>query len=323
MIVSSHFWKRSADIRVTEPNLFPPSLNGCEGALSGSGRWRLMSAASQGSVKEAASPLLSIVPSADRADVAVAPAKAKSRGSFEFKFLIDEGRAADIMAWAREHLDADPHADPELGDGYRVNSLYLDTPHFDVYQRADSFRQRKYRLRRYGSEGLVWCELKRKRRGLVRKRRVSVEEADLALRLTSMDEADWEGDWFRSQLDVQCLRPVCQVTYQRFARMRATDEGPVRLTIDSRLTGRLAHEWRVPSSPLDEASQLGGIPLLNDQRILELKFRGAMPLLFRRLVEEQQLQVTSFSKYRTSVEECVPFDWLTGDEAEGTGEQPV
>ena len=62
------------------------------------------------------------------------------------------------------------------------------------------------------SHPLVWCELKRKRKGLVRKRRVSVNELDLALRLTSMNEADWEGDWFRSQLDLQCLRPVCQVT---------------------------------------------------------------------------------------------------------------
>ena len=153
---------------------------------------------------------------------------------------------------------------------------------------------------------------------VVRKRRVGVDDADLALRLTSMDGADWEGGWFRDRLDQQCLRPVCQVTYQRFARMKATDEGTVRLTIDSRLTGRLAHEWQVPSSPLDEASQPGGIPLLKDQRILELKFRGAMPVQFRRLIEEQQLQVTSFSKYRTSVEGCVPLDWLSGETTRGT-----
>ncbi|MEK6257492.1 MAG: polyphosphate polymerase domain-containing protein [Planctomycetota bacterium] len=314
----SRFWNRSTDNRVTEPNLLPPLLNGGEGVPSGSGRWRLMPVTSQGLGNGAVSPLLSVVPQTDLADIAAVPARARSRGTFELKFLIDEDRAADIMAWARERLDADPHADPELGDGYHVNSLYLDTPHFDVYHRADSFRQRKYRLRRYGSEGLVWCELKRKRKDLVRKRRVSVDEADLALRLTSMNEADWEGGWFRSQLDRQCLRPVCQVTYQRFARMRATGEGPVRLTIDSRLTARLAHEWRVPSSPLDEVSQPTGVPLLTEQQILELKFRGAMPVLFRRLVEEQQLQVTSFSKYRTSVEECVPLDWLSGDTERGT-----
>jgi VTC domain-containing protein len=317
MIMRSDRWKQSADARRFEPEANPP--NGCEGSLSDSGRWRFTTATLQGTASQVIAPHISIVPQADLAISAIeTPGRSKSRGTFELKFLIDEGRAADIMAWAREHLDADPHADPKLGDGYHVNSLYLDTPHFDVYHRADAFRQRKYRLRRYGSERLVWCELKRKRKGLVRKCRVSVEEADLALRLTSMYEADWDGNWFRSQLDVQCLRPVCQVTYQRFARMRATDDGPVRLTIDSRLTARLAHEWQVPSSPLDEASKPGGIPLLKEQRILELKFRGAMPLSFRRLVEEQQLQVTSFSKYRTSAEECVPLDWLVGDDTSRT-----
>jgi hypothetical protein len=311
MIMQSDRWKRSAEDRVSEPDANP--LNGCEGSLSDSGRWRFTPAISHGTAGQEIPPHLSIVPQTDLTTSAIeTPARTKSRGTFELKFLIDEGRAADIMAWAREHLDADPHADSSLGDGYHVNSLYLDTPHFDVYHRADSFRQRKYRLRRYGSEGLVWCELKRKRKGLVRKRRVSVDEADLALRLTSMNEADWEGDWFRSQLDVQCLRPVCQVTYQRFARMKATDEGPVRLTIDDHLKARLAGAWEVPSSPLD------GISLLDGQRILELKFRGAMPLMFRRLVEEQQLQVTSFSKYRTSAEECVPLDWLSGDTTRGT-----
>ncbi len=305
--------------------MFEPDMNplcGCEATLSDSGRWRFAPAISHGTGGHETVPHISLMPQFDLTNSVIEPpARTKSRGTFELKFLIDEDRAAEIMAWARQHLDADPHADPELGDGYHVNSLYLDTPHFDVYHRADSFRQRKYRLRRYGSEALVWCELKRKRKGLVRKRRVSVDEADLAFRLTSMNDADWEGDWFRNQLGVQCLRPICQVTYQRFARMQTTDEGPVRLTVDSRLTARLAHVWQVPSSPLDEASKPAGIPLLEKQRILELKFRGAMPALFRRLIEEQRLQVTSFSKYRTSVEECVPLDWLVGNEFED--ERPV
>lgn len=319
MIMQSDRWKRLAEDRVFESDVNP--LSGCESSLSESGRWRFTPAISDGIGVQQIPPYLSIIPRVDSGTSAIdSPVRTKSPGTYELKFLIDEGRAADIMAWAREHLEPDPHADSKLGDGYHVNSLYLDTPHFDVYHRADSFRQRKYRLRRYGSEGLVWCELKRKRMGLVRKRRVVVDESDLALRLTSMNEAVWEGDWFRSQLSVQCLRPVCQVTYQRFARMKATDEGPVRLTIDSRLTARLAHEWQVPSNPLDEVSQSNVIPLLGDRRILELKFRAALPLMFRRLVEEQQLQVTSFSKYRTSVEECVPLDWLVGDEMRGTDE---
>jgi hypothetical protein len=242
-------------------------------------------------------------------DADVNPSR-KVRGTYELKFLIDAGRAAVITAWAREHLDPDPHADSRLGDGYRVNSLYLDTPQFDVFHRMDGFRQQKFRLRRYGRESLVWFEQKRKRKGLVRKRRVSVPESDIASRLVLPVEAEWDGTWFREKFDQQGLRPVCQVTYERFARIKATNEGLMRLTIDDELTARLADGWTVPAGPIE------GVSLLDEQRILELKFRGAMPIIFRRLIEDQQLQLTPFSKYRTSVEECAPFDTLTGSQTD-------
>ena len=304
--MQSDRWKRSTEDRVFEPEANP--LHGYDSSLSDSGRLRLMPA----TVGQEMTHHLNRVAQVDLATSATeSPTRTKSRGTYELKFLINEDRAAGIIAWAKEHLDADVHADPSFGDGYRVNSVYLDTPHFDVYHGTSKIQQLKYRLRRYGSEGLVWCELKRKSKGLVRKRRVSIEEADLAPRLTSNDESDWEGNWFRSQLHAQCLRPVCQITYQRFARMRATDEGTMRLTIDDHLKAQLASVWEVPSNPLD------GISLLDGQRILELKFQGAMPVLFRRLVEEQQLQLTSFSKYRTSVIKCVPLDWLSGDTIRG------
>ncbi len=238
-----------------------------------------------------------------------APSPKKSRGTFELKFLVDDDQAKDIIAWARQHLDADPHFDPEFGDGYRVNSLYLDTPQFDVFHRMDGFRQQKYRLRRYGRESLIWFEQKRKRKGLVRKRRVPVQESDISSRLILPAEMEWDGHWFRRKVDEQTLRPVSQIIYQRFARIKTTDEGLIRLTIDDGLTARLVDDWEVPSGSLN------GVSLLDGKRILELKFRGAMPGLFKRLIEQQQLQVTSFSKYRTSVERCVPKDRLMGCES--------
>ena len=235
------------------------------------------------------------------------------QGTFELKFLVDTRRAMEIMAWARNHLDPDPHADPHYGDGYRVNSLYLDTPQFDVFHRMDGFRQQKFRLRRYGQESLVWFEQKRKRKGLVRKRRVPVGESEISARLSQPVSPDWDGIWFRNRLDEQGLRPVCQVTYERFARVKFTDQGTLRLTIDGGLTACPAEGWTIPAGPID------GVALLDEKRILELKFRGAMPLLFRNLVEQQQLQVTPFSKYRTSVEECIPLDVHTGNIRFNTG----
>lgn len=236
---------------------------------------------------------------------------AKSHGAFELKFLINDAQATEIIEWARKTLDPDPHFDPELGDGYRVNSLYLDTSDFDVFHRTTGFRQQKFRLRRYGREPKVWFEQKCKRKGFVRKRRTASDDCEIAKRLTQSADPSWDGHWFREKVDQRGLRPVCQITYQRFARIGTNDDGPIRMTIDDSLIARLAQGWLVPQGSIE------GIPLLEGQRILELKFRGAMPGAFRRLIEKHQLRLTPFSKYRTSVEECVPLDCLAGDESRG------
>ena len=222
----------------------------------------------------------------------------KSLGTFEIKFLIDEDVANDLMTWSSSHFERDPHSDPELGNGYRVNSLYLDTALFDVFHRSEGYRQQKFRLRRYGNEPTVWFEQKRKRHGLVRKKRVGVNDVDITRRLVQAPDADWDGHWYRHRVEERLLKPVCQITYERVAFVKSISGIAARLTIDSKLVAVPATDWTVPQAPLQ------GESLLNGKRILELKFRGAMPVLFRELVEHYRLQVTSFSKYRTAVERC-------------------
>ncbi|MES2788904.1 MAG: polyphosphate polymerase domain-containing protein [Planctomycetota bacterium] len=233
-------------------------------------------------------------------------AKYGSRGAYEIKFLLHGEQSHAVREWARANLQPDPHSTPELEHGYCVNSLYLDTPAFDVFHRTDNFRQRKYRLRRYGSESVVWMELKRKHNGRVRKRRTPIVDADLPSRLLSVEDPDWEGSWFRRRLDELQLRPVCQVTYQRFACVGTSLYGPVRLTVDSQLHCQPANGWQVPAQPLTSGL------LLQDQQILELKFRETIPHVFRDLIQELRLGMASFSKYRQGVEACVSLDRLMG-----------
>src|SRR5205814_5550277 len=99
----------------------------------------------------------------------LASATEKRDAAYEIKFVVTEQVAELALTWARIHLAPDPHAD-EAGDGYRVNSLYFDTPKLDVYQRNGSYGKSKYRVRRYGSEPNIFLERKLKSRGLVSKR---------------------------------------------------------------------------------------------------------------------------------------------------------
>lgn len=228
-------------------------------------------------------------------------------GTYEIKFLIDDTLGQGIRDWARQHLQPDPHAAPEFQEGYLVNSLYLDTPEFDVYHRGDGFRQRKYRLRRYGSEAAIWMELKRKNAGQVRKRRTLVTEAELPGKLLFPPDERWEGRWFQERLTALQLRPACQVTYQRFAYVGTASSGPIRLTIDSDLHCQAAEGWSVPTSPLKSNR------LLRNHQILELKYRESVPATFRGLIEDFRLSVSAFSKYRQGIEACIPMQQLLAE----------
>ncbi|MDB5384915.1 MAG: hypothetical protein JWM11_561 [Planctomycetaceae bacterium] len=227
-------------------------------------------------------------------------------GAYEIKFILDEHQGRDVRNWARTHLEPDPHAIPENGYEYAVNSLYLDTPGFDIFHRADCFRQNKYRVRRYGNEAVLWAELKRKQNGRVRKRRTSMTVGDLQSMLIASDDTAWDGDWFRRRVNRLQLRPVCQVTYQRMACVGTSALGPLRLTVDSQLHCRPVNDWMVPAQPLT-----AGI-LLPNQQILELKFHETLPNAFRDLIRDLRLTMAICSKYRHSVEACVSLDRLAG-----------
>lgn len=230
--------------------------------------------------------------------------KPRTRGAYEIKFLITEIQSQAIQEWARIHMLSDPHSAADQGFGYAVNSLYLDTPSFDVFHRTDKFRQRKFRLRRYGAEPVIWMELKRKTNGRVHKRRTATIDGDVAALLLSPDATRPDvmagaGRWFRQWVQQLPLRPVCQVTYQRFACIGTSSNGPLRLTIDSQLHCQAANDWSVPAQPLLSN------PLLKNQQILELKFHETLPDLFRDLIHDQRLNIATYSKYRQSVEVCI------------------
>ncbi|HWL08185.1 MAG TPA: polyphosphate polymerase domain-containing protein [Planctomicrobium sp.] len=218
-------------------------------------------------------------------------ARAEGVTAFEVKFLIDEAQAQEVGAWASRHLIPDPHGNPECEGSYQITSLYTDTQAFDVYHRTPKYRRRKYRLRRYGSESTIHLERKVRRGERVAKRRTSVPECDLLLLNHALTLSDWPGHWFQQCLLRKSLLPVCQLVYQRTAFLGSCSEGPLRLTLDRQIQGQLASDWNVETS--EQA-----IPLLPGEVVLELKFREAMPVLFKQLVAELQLCSTGVSKYR-------------------------
>lgn len=209
--------------------------------------------------------------------------------AFEVKYVLTEDEAREVERRLRPRLAPDPH-----GDAYRITSVYFDTPGFAVYHRGEGHRSRKYRVRRYGAEPTAFLELKTKRGGQVKKRRTQVPLDGLAW-LAGPVPPDWPGAWFARRLALRGLRPVCRVTYERVAYVGSSASGPVRLTFD-----RAAHGLAA-DGPNPEPFA-GGPPLLDGEVVVEFKFLGAMPAVFKDAVAALRLSARSGSKYRRCVD---------------------
>jgi hypothetical protein len=231
----------------------------------------------------------------------------------EVKFVISPALAAGIREWARINLAADPHGTGPFGDEYHTTSVYFDTEQFDVFHRRGSFGRSKYRIRRYGDEEVVFLERKLRQPTLLAKRRtvaplVALERLDAA-----QPSPSWPGHWFHARLAARRLRPVCQVSYRRTARVALVGEDLVRLTLDDAISVQASSAIRFRDEP--------GIPAIDARQILELKFRHYTPSLFKRLVEEFALMPEPTSKYRLGmaatgqVPLASPATSIAGDDA--------
>jgi hypothetical protein len=205
----------------------------------------------------------------------------------EIKFLIPIDAAVSVLAWARDHMDPDPHGNGRFHDEYLVQSIYLDTPQWHVFRKLGSYGRAKYRVRRYSDESWLFLERKMKRGGIVRKRRTTIQMEELPTfgRLAN-------GKWYEKRLSLRQLEPMCYVQYERVARQKMTSDGLLRLTLDRALHFKTGVEWNWPGT--------GGTPFLTDSAILELKYLQ-LPALAKKLIGDFNLNPGPASKYRMAL----------------------
>lgn len=215
---------------------------------------------------------------------------APTNGKFarEVKLDVPRDRLADVLRWAREHLEPDTHGAGAEGDSYRVSTVYFDTPDLDVFHGRGSFARTKYRIRRYGESPIVFAERKLKVDSRVSKRRTAVPIDQLG---SPAADAPWS--WFDERVRLRGLRPVCRISYQRVARIGEAEGGAIRFTID-----RNIHARRTTGVNFTADS---GIPLAEDRLIVELKYRHEMPAIFRDFVNTFALEPRACSKYKLAV----------------------
>lgn len=219
--------------------------------------------------------------------------KNQGADAFEMKCLLDEATATALEKQLASHLQIDQFCARSDSGQYQIITLATDTSDYSVFKRSPGFGQRKFRVRRYGSESWGYLERKTRRGNRVRKIRSKIDLSELVkLQEPALEESDsWEGDWFRMAVRQRMLQPVCLMSYERRAWFGNSENGPVRLTFDRNLLAGLTSGWSTDASGLV-------LPVTDRSVICEFKFSGAMPVLFKSAIQQFGLNPGGFSKYR-------------------------
>ena len=209
---------------------------------------------------------------------------------YEKKYLLSQEQYAAMRAGMAAHTVPDEYG------CYSISNVYYDTPDYRLIR--DSLEKpvykEKLRVRSYGVPGdrdKVFVELKKKYDGVVYKRRVVMPAQDASLWLGGVREGD--GSQISREIDyfMRLYQPAPKVfiAYDREAYAGAED-GELRITFDTNLRAR----------DVDVDLRLGdcGAPLLPDGlTLMEIKIPGVAPMWLARLLSENSIYTTSFSKY--------------------------
>ena len=199
-----------------------------------------------------------------------------------------------------------PYMEAGRFSNYTICNIYYDTPDYQLIRASltGPVYKEKLRMRSYGTvtgTDNVFVELKKKYDGVVYKRRVTVKAAEAAcwLRGGHLAEADEsqihrEIDWF-----MQSYRPEPKVFigYDREA-YAGIGNSELRITFDTYL------RWRDTEVDL-RCGGYGALLLPETSVLMEIKIPGAAPLWLARLLSENNVFPTSFSKYGTYYKQIV------------------
>lgn len=212
----------------------------------------------------------------------------------ENKYIIDGYRMKLLSARLASALKADAHSD---GDSrYHIRSLYFDDYDNSCYYENEGGVEprEKYRIRYYnGDTSRIVLEKKIKRMGMTKKESciLTNEECKSLMRgmvpSVTADMLDMKKKLL-TQMRLRALKPKVIVSYDREAYVFAT--GNVRITFDMNISASanvsMFLEKTFPQRPV-----------MAGELILEIKWDGILPDFIRKLITDDKIRRTSFSKY--------------------------
>lgn len=211
---------------------------------------------------------------------------------YEIKYLLN-GKQKEKVLRAME-----PYMEPDAYGRSTIRNIYYDTDNYRLVRKSlekpvykEKLRVRSYRA--VGPDDRVFVELKKKYDGVVYKRRISVAEQAAFQYLTGRITAP-EPSQITEEIDYflrfyETLAPKVFLSYEREA-FYTKEPGEFRVTFDENIL------WRETDLSLEKG--IYGAPILKPgQTLMEIKTPGAIPLWMVKVLSEESIRQTSFSKY--------------------------
>lgn len=212
---------------------------------------------------------------------------------YEYKYLVNKYQYDALLDELSEHGFAI--------DSYgatSIQSLYYDTPEDLLILRSlqKPVYKEKLRLRCYGTnidDSNVFLEIKKKYDGIIYKRRIKTTEDEalsfIANRQDYETQIGKELNCFRDTY--KSLMPKMLIVYEREAFYGKDTE--LRITFDSNI--------RYRTDDLNLRNPKDGTNVLDsDMRVMEIKSSKAYPLWLVKILSDNQIYKSSFSKYGTA-----------------------
>lgn len=220
---------------------------------------------------------------------------------FEVKYAINTAKKDILIAALQEYMVADKYN--VGGNPYTICNIYYDTDDNYLIQQSVSkpVYKEKLRLRGYGVPNpgdLVFLEIKKKYKGVVNKRRTRLELEE-AMRFTLSGEIPEQKPYINSQvmneikyfMSIYDLKPKLYLAYDRLAFFDKNDS-EFRVSFDTNIRTR-RYDLRL------DAGDYGEKMFDDDVWLMEVKINKNLPLWFTRLLDENEIYHSSFSKYGT------------------------
>ncbi len=219
---------------------------------------------------------------------------------YELKYMLTPGQKEKVLKAMEPYMALDQYGRTT------IRNIYFDTDYYRLVRRSiekPAYKE-KLRIRSYSQaapDSTVFVELKKKYDQVVYKRRLSLPEKTAMQWVCDgqdcgkASQISEEIDYFLSYYE--SLHPAVFLSYEREAYF-SRDKSDFRVTFDDTILCR--------QEDLSLESEVYGTSLLKPGRtLMEIKCSAGIPLWMVRVLSQEQVYKTSFSKYGTAYETII------------------